>query len=197
VFLLNEPKREAIKRFLETQRDAQFSYSDVGATRDTFDSVRKDYNIDHNRILIGTGTNDFQAAVAAIKTWKMFDMPWVNLCWPDTPIEVGKNVAILVKHFGFWSLNAARIVYVIEETGNVEKFGFAYGTLQEHSERGEERFAVEFHHASNEVWYDLLAFSTPNHILARLGYPLSRMLQRRFAADSKQAMLRAVESGLP
>jgi uncharacterized protein (UPF0548 family) len=197
VFLLNEPKREAIEHFLEIQQDTQFSYSDVGATRDTFDSVRKDYNIDHNRILIGTGTNDFQAAVAAIKTWKMFDMPWVNLCWPDTPIEVGKNVAILVKHFGFWSLNAARIVYVIEETGNVEKFGFAYGTLQEHSERGEERFAVEFHHASNEVWYDLLAFSTPNHILARLGYPLSRMLQRRFAADSKQAMLRAVESGLP
>jgi uncharacterized protein (UPF0548 family) len=147
--------------------------------------------------LIGTGTNDFQAAVAAIKTWKMFDMPWVNLCWPDTPIEVGKNVAILVKHFGFWSLNAARIVYVIEETGNVEKVGFAYGTLQEHGERGEERFSVEFHHASNEVWYDLLAFSTPNHVLARLGYPLSRMLQRRFAADSKQAMLRAVESGLP
>jgi uncharacterized protein (UPF0548 family) len=121
-------------------------------------------------------------------------MPWVNLCWPETPIEVGRNVAILARHFGFWSLNAARIVYVIEETGDVEKFGFAYGTLEEHGEKGEERFSVEFHHDSGEVWYELFAFSRPNHFLARLGYPLSRMLQRRFAEDSKHAMLRAVAS---
>jgi len=65
-------------------------------------------------------------------------------------------------------------------------------TLAEHAESGEERFSVEFHHATGEVWYDLFAFSRPNHFLARLGYPLSRMLQRRFAEDSKRAMLRAV-----
>jgi uncharacterized protein (UPF0548 family) len=195
VFLLNEPKREAIEHFLEIQQNAQFSYPDVGMTRDTVDLVRKDYNVDHNRILIGRGPDNFQAAVTAVKNWKMFNIPWINLCWPDTPIEIGSTVAILVRHFGFWSLNAARIVYVIEETGGIEKFGFAYGTLQEHSEKGEERFSVEFSHISNEVWYDLFAISTPNHLLARLGYPLSRMLQRRFVEDSKNAMVRAVKNG--
>jgi Uncharacterized protein conserved in bacteria len=192
VFLFTKPGRQTIRRFLEMQQNAEFSYSDIGATRGC---VPEGYNTDHNRIKIGTGRADFEAATNAVRNWRMFDMPWVNLCWPDTPIDEGQTVAILVRHFGFWSLNAARIVYVIGEKGDIEKFGFAYGTLPEHSEKGEERFSVEFHHASGEVWYDLLAFSRTNHFLARLGYPLSRMLQHRFAADSKQAILKAVRDG--
>jgi uncharacterized protein (UPF0548 family) len=65
-------------------------------------------------------------------------------------------------------------------------------TLQHHVERGEERFSVEHHRADDAVWYDILAFSVPQHPLARLGYPLSRAAQRRFAVDSKAAMLRAI-----
>ena len=120
----------------------------------------------------------------------MFDFPWVELCWPDTPIEVGNVVAILVKHFGFYSLNAARIVYVIDEPN---RFGFAYGTLTEHSESGEERFTVEMEETTGEVFYDLFAFSRPNHKLAKMGYPLARYLQKQFAKESKTAMLRAVQ----
>jgi len=52
---------------------------------------------------------------------------------------LGANAAFH-SHFGFWSLNAARIVYLIEEDGPCEKHGFAYGTLPEHGERGEERW---------------------------------------------------------
>jgi len=118
----------------------------------------------------------------------MFDFPWVRLCYPDTPIEVGRTVAIAIEHFGFYSLNAARIVYTIDEPA---RSGFVYGTLSEHGEIGEERFSVE-HLASGEVWYELYAFSRPGSLLARLGYPLARHLQKRFATDSKAAMLDAV-----
>ena len=190
MFLLTKPANETIRRFLETQKDKAFSYAEVGASR--LGTPLAGYNADHNRIRIGSGPDDFQAAINAVKSWKMFDMPWVELCWPDTQIEVGSTVAILVRHFGLWSLNAARIVYVIEESGDIDRFGFAYGTLTEHAECGEERFSVEFHHDTGEVWFDLFAFSKPNHVLARLGYPLSRRLQRRFAEESKQAMLSAV-----
>jgi uncharacterized protein (UPF0548 family) len=61
-----------------------------------------------------------------------------------------------------------------------------------HVERGEERFAVEHRRDDGSVWYDLLAYSVPHHPLAKLGYPISRAAQRRFAKDSKLAMLRAV-----
>ena len=82
---------------------------------------------------------------------------------------------------------------MVEESGAVEKFGFAYGTLPGHVECGEERFTVEWHRDDDSVWYDILAFSKPGHILTRLGYPLARRLQKRFAVDSMQAMVRAAQ----
>lgn len=122
----------------------------------------------------------------------MFNMPWLQLCWPTAPIRVGTEVAVLVRHFGFFSLNACRIVYVVDNDAETKRFGFGYGTLQEHAESGEERFTVEWNQASDKVSYDILAFSRPRKRLARLGYPLSRYLQKQFAEHSKAAMLRFV-----
>ena len=139
--------------------------------------------------MIGNGDKDWESAKNAIVSWKMFEMPWVRLCWPDTPIEEDRNVAILIRHFGFYSLNAARIVYVIDKW---DWFGFAYGTLSDHGESGEERFTVRLDREDGDVIYDLYAFSRPNYFSAKLGYPLTRSLQKQFAADSKAAMLRAI-----
>lgn len=190
MFLLTKPDEAFIQSFIDQCTDSDYSYVEIG-----FSSTGSpaQYNTDHNRIVIGNGLEDFERAKSAIRSWKMFDMSWVELCWPDTPIEAGRNVAVLVNHFGFYSLNACRIVYIIDETDSIHRFGFAYGTLTEHGETGEERFSVEFHPETGEVWYDLYAFSKPNHPLAKLGYPVSRMLQKRFAAESKNAMKRVVQ----
>ena len=90
-------------------------------------------------------------------------------------------------------MNACRIVYVMEDHGSPERYGFAYGTLPDHAEMGEERFTVEFNRDDQTVWYDIYAFSRPR-MLARLAYPLSRALQKRFAKDSLMAMQKAVQS---
>jgi len=83
-------------------------------------------------------------------------------------------------------------VYLIEEDdGVVRRCGFAYGTLPGHAESGEERFTVEQRRDDGSVSYDLYAFSRPNNLLTRAGYPLARRLQRRFARDSLRAMVRA------
>lgn len=192
MFLITKPTEESIAQFVDEQKNSLFSYDEVGATRKGNPPVG--YTLDHSRVLLGSGRETFERAVEAVRNWKMFDLSWTDLHFDDTPIEVGETVAILIKHFGFWSLNAARIVYVLDETTDaVEKFGFAYGTLTEHGERGEERFSVEYDKTDESVWYDLYAFSQPNHFLAKLGFPLSRYLQKQFAAESKQAMVRAVE----
>jgi uncharacterized protein (UPF0548 family) len=99
---------------------------------------------------------------------------------------------VLAWHYGFWSLNTARIAYLIEESGEVERFGFGYGTLPGHSERGEERFSVERRCEDSSVHYDVLAFSRPKHPLAWLGYPFARLLQKRFSRDSSREMVRTV-----
>ena len=46
------------------------------------------------------------------------------------------------------------------------------------------------------VWYDILAFSCPRHLLAGLGYPLVRRMQERFRRDSARAMQQAVGSSI-
>ena len=42
------------------------------------------------------------------------------------------------------------------------------------------------------VSYRVVAFSHPRVLLARLGTPIARMLQRRFGRESRQAMVQAV-----
>jgi uncharacterized protein (UPF0548 family) len=189
MFFAYKPSKQMIHEFLERQKDQNLSYGEVGLSRK---DMAAGYVRDHSRVLLGKGQELFRKAVHAVRRWEMFHLGWVQLCWPETDIEVGATVAVLVHHCWFWSLNACRIVYVIEDTGTIQRYGFAYGTLADHSESGEERFTVEWHRIDDSVWYDLLAFSRPHHWLPKAGYPLSRYLQKRFAAGSKKAMAKAV-----
>jgi uncharacterized protein (UPF0548 family) len=186
VFFLKKPTPSILKEVLAGQISCGYSYEQVEATKA---STPTGYNVDHNRILLGNGADAFRVAKSAIDCWKMFDMPWIEL-FPACPaIKVGEIVAVVVKHLTFWSVNVSRIVYTIQEEA---RYGFAYGTLPCHSERGEERFVVEYHKATDEVWYDLYALSRPHHPLAQIGYPISRYLQKRFARESLIAMKRAM-----
>ncbi|MGH9864689.1 MAG: DUF1990 domain-containing protein [Candidatus Acidiferrales bacterium] len=189
MFFLSKPSRDSIGTFISAQRDQPFSNPHVGVSRECVPST---YAVDHNRVQLGHGAAVFAQAVNAVRQWKMFDMPWIDLCWPDAPIKTGTTVAVLVSHLGFWSLNACRIAYVIEEQGACEKYGFAYGTLPQHGEIGEERFTVEFQSKDQSVWYDLYAFSRPG-LFARLGYPYARILQKRFARDSMKSMKKVIQ----
>lgn len=144
---------------------------------------------------LGEGRSTLDRAVAAMHAWKMFDIGWARLVPGDAPVEVGTTVAVLARHYGFLSLNPCRIMYTIEEDdgGRVMR-GFAYGTLPGHGEKGEERFTVVWRRDDDSVFYDLYAFSRPNSLLAKLGYPLTRRLQHQFAKDSLQAMVRATNA---
>jgi uncharacterized protein (UPF0548 family) len=174
MFSITKPGRDVILKFISEQSDQQFSYPEVGFSRE---AAPNRYNADHHRAKLGQGFEIFERGKAAIRAWKMFDMPWLELCWPDAPIEAGTGVAVAVSHLGFWSLNACRIVYVIEEPGKLERYGFAYGTLPQHGEIGEERFTVEYDRENENVWYDVYALSRPGPF-ARLAYPYTRSLEK-------------------
>jgi uncharacterized protein (UPF0548 family) len=193
MFFLHRPSRPDIEAFLTRQRDAPFSYSDVGATQRTPPSG---YLVDRYRERLGAGEQDFERAQLAVRRWAMFETGWTHLCFPVAPISPGTVVCTLAEHLGFWSLNACRIVYIIEPADSdevgVSRYGFAYGTLRAHAECGEERFMVEHHAADDSVWYDVLAFSRPGSLLSMLGYPIARTLQMRFALDSRRAMRDAI-----
>ena len=84
-----------------------------------------------------------------------------------------------------WSMNISRIMEVVDSP---TRFGFLYATTAVHVEEGQERFVIEFDTESRSVLYLIEAISRPRHILARIGYPLSRAMQRRFARDSHARM---------
>ena len=115
MFCFSKPSRDSIQAFLAAQRSQQFSYLEIGASRE---QAPNGYTADHNRIQLGRGASAFERAKIALRNWKMFDIPWIDLCWPSTPIQAGATVGVLVSHLGFWSLNACRIVYVIEDNSN-------------------------------------------------------------------------------
>ena len=194
MFFWKEPTTSTVEEFIASQRDSLFTYSAVGATNGT---PPDGFVVDHNRAQLGTGVATYERAISALKQWRQFELGWVSVVPNSVPLEVGATVAVKAHAFGSWSLNATRIVYLITDTdtASVQRFGFAYGTLPDHVECGEERFTVEFDTQSAEVWYDILAFSKPQHPLVRLTYPLARLLQKRFARDSMAHMSRILEDG--
>jgi uncharacterized protein (UPF0548 family) len=185
MWFLTRPGDDEILAFRIEQARLPFTYPEVGATAT---GPPAGYDVDHNFIQLGTGQTVFEAACEALRHWRQFPAPWTEIYPAATPLQPGYTVALLARTFGLWWLNACRIIYTIDEAAPVRRFGFAYGTLPGHVETGEERFSVEWR-GDDSVWYDVLAFSRPRHLLVRLGYPLARRMQKRFARESKAAML--------
>ena len=190
MYLFKKPGDERISRFIELQSRLEFTYPSVGATKNG--DHPSGFVVDHNRIHLGAGRATFDVAKRALCQWRHYRFDWIELHRPDVNPEPDQTVGVLARALGLWVLNACRIVYVIEEEEPLFRFAFAYGTLPEHAESGEERFQVEWRPEDDSVWYDILAFSRPNQLPARLAYPYVRRKQKQFARDSKLAMKAAV-----
>jgi len=187
MLLLKEPNDGELRKLIKHFSKLSYSYRHPGFTRATGEC--SGFVVDHNRALLGSTDEDWDRARKAIRDWKMFHQDWIKLCWPYKQIKPGVTVAILASHFGFWSVSGARIIYSIDEE---DCYGFAYGTTTSHMERGEERFLVE-RLEDGSVWFDLYAVSRPQHLMAKLFYPITRRLQRKFAKGAVQAMRTAME----
>lgn len=191
VWSFRKPSIEFIRRFLDEQQKLKVTYSFVGATAAT---PPAGFVVDRTRIRLGRGEAAFLAAKTALQRWDQFRLNWLEVYPSETPLQTGAVVAVLAWAAGLWWLNACRIVYVVNENGPVNSFGFAYGTLPDHAATGEERFLIEWHRDDDSVWYEILAFSRPRHLLARLGYPFVRLMQKRFGRESAAAVLQTTTS---
>src|SRR6476659_7445019 len=101
MFRITEPSEKVVDEFIVSQRNLPFTYAEVGATNTTPPS---NYNLDHNRIQIGTGEAIYKRGVDALKNWRHFDLGWVTIVPRGVTIEVGATVAVKVRAYGTWSL---------------------------------------------------------------------------------------------
>ncbi|MCE9552117.1 MAG: DUF1990 domain-containing protein [Planctomycetes bacterium] len=195
---IRRPSPQQIRALLDSQADLSVSYDPEIARQAWAGLEPEGLKLRQYRVLLGHGAETFAAAREAIDSWRMFPRA-MTTPWPDrVPIAVGHDVAILCRTWGLWSILPSRIVAVHHETGtvetgNIERYGFTYGTLPAHLECGEERFTVAWQRDTDEVWYELAAFSRNQWWLAKVGRPFVRYQQKRFCAESLQAMAAALK----
>ena len=182
MFSLRKPQIESIRHFLKKQAVLEFSYPAVAATAI---SPPAGYVTDRTRIILGSGESIFLAAKAALQRWEHFRLGWVELWSPDTPIQSGEVVAIMAWTAGLWTLNCCRIVYVVDESGPISKFGFAYGTLRRqigflvgHRYSHREVSVAMFHLRRNTITYPISKMPPTNEIQPTITATLSELGSR-------------------
>ena len=192
MFLIRRPSRQLVERFARESLSLHLSYEPVGIAG----NPPEGYDLDETIVALGHGKAVFERAKGALISWQHFAFDWVEI-FPRAPsLASGTVIAVVIHHLGFWSLNGGRVLYGVGDRLHGPTFGFAYGTLTNHAEQGEEVFEVSLRPATGEVTYRIRAASRPRAAMARLGYPVVRALQARFRRDSGEAMRRAVGSSL-
>lgn len=189
MFFIRKPTDNQIRQMIDELSLLEVTYASVGATNHA--EAPEGFIVDHNCIRLGEGEAVFEEAKQALANWQHYRFDWLELHRPDSSPESGQTVVTVARVLGLWALNVCRIVYSVEDEEPLRRSAFAYGTLPEHAECGEERFQVEWR-ADDSVWYDIFAFSRPYQLLARIGKPYVRMKQKQFARESLAAMKDAV-----
>lgn len=186
---LARPSESAIAGIL-AETSSSFSYPEVGATARPAELERlaSRYTIDRRRFALAPGRAAFERARDALLAWRHFEIGWLELHGASRPAFAGQTVATLTRFLGLWFLNPCSVAYVEGPSVDPDRVAFAYGTLPGHVACGEERFAVEHDPATGRNAFEIVAFSRPFIVLARLGYPLLRRTQKQFAPDVARAL---------
>lgn len=122
---------------------------------------------------IGQGQAAFDAAREALRTWVPQMGIGATVEPTGQPVVTGATVLVVLRRGPLFVVAPDRIVAVVDEP---DRFGFAYGSLPGHPERGEESFLVE-HLAGGEVCATIRVQAGPGTLPALAVAPLVRWLQ--------------------
>lgn len=150
------------------------TYSQVGATRPDAGPVSvPGYRTMRRRESVGHGGPTFARAAAALRSWQMYRTAGLAVRAATPAVEPGATIAtgIGVGPVRLWA--PCRVVWVVDEP---TRFGYGYGTLPGHPERGEESFVLTLE-ANGTVWFEVTAFSCPARWYTRAAGPLGRLVQ--------------------
>ncbi|MGH9170292.1 MAG: DUF1990 family protein [Acidimicrobiales bacterium] len=149
------------------------TYEQVGATGSA--TLPSGYHHDRRSVSVGTGDSDWAQACRGLIEWKAHERAGVAIA-PAGAALVPGTVVTATKRIGLlWVVAPCKITSV---TATDDRFGFAYGTLPGHPEEGEEAFHI-VRGDNGRVSFEIVAFSRPAVLLARLGGPITRGIQQR------------------
>lgn len=130
VFRLRRPSTADVHATLNACADSPFTYREVGATSTTPPSG---YAVDRYGVDLGRGRPTFERGRLAIESFAMYSPAWTSIVRRGSgPLTPNLVFASIIRHFGFWSINPGRLIYVLDGDNRA---GFGFGTLPGHTER--------------------------------------------------------------
>ncbi|MFG3287071.1 DUF1990 family protein [Streptomyces sp. NPDC048111] len=170
---------------------AEPGYAEVGATE--HGALPGGYRVFRRRIRVGHGQEAFERAGAYVMAWGVQRGAGFGV-YPGVPAVPGATALVVLRAPG---LPFPRLVIpcrVVWAVRTARRTGFAYGTLPGHPECGEESFVVG-READGLVWFEVAAFSRPARWYARLGGPVTKLLQDLATRRYLRAVARVVSEG--
>ncbi|WP_228980756.1 DUF1990 family protein [Streptomyces sp. DH12] len=153
----------------------RLTYPEVGATRSA--ALPAGYHHLSHREPIGRGRDAFEAAGAAVTTWRMHRASGARVHAEAVRAAPGVRLRVAVGVGRLAYAVPCEVVWTVHEE---RRAGFAYGTLDGHPECGEESFVVELR-PDGTVWFTVTAFSRPARWYTSLAGPIVPVAQRWYA----------------
>ena len=149
------------------------TYDEVGRTAPGSE-LPSGYRHVLRRVRVGSGSATFSSVAETMREWGIHRGAGLRVR-ADGPPAVGARFAT---GLGLGPLRAWVPCEVVWVRSEPRLYGYGFGTLPGHPERGEEAFSVTWA-PDDAVWFDVRAFSRPANWFVRLGRPVADLLQDR------------------
>lgn len=177
---VRRPSLERLQELLTASGADALTYEPIGVSLDVNVETRL-HRARWETLL--EGADAFGRGCQALRDWAVHRGAGLSVV-ADGDVCVGTNVAMAAPLPVGYVEVTCRIVTTVEEP---DRFGFAYGTLSVHPERGEESFIVT-RSTNGVVRFIVEAASEPMHPLARLVPPVANRLQDQACTRYLEAM---------
>ena len=187
---IGRPDPAELGDLLAAVRDAPPTYDHVGSTLGRVPGTAR---LRHHQRDVGSGPAAFEGAVEAIRSWVAQRGLGASIEPPGVPVELGATLLVVLPAGPATMVAPNRVVGIVDEP---DRWGFAYGSLPGHPERGEESFVAE-RRADGTVSVTISVDAEPGTWLTRLGGPVTMAVQRRAIERYLDAIAGAVAGGQP
>jgi uncharacterized protein (UPF0548 family) len=136
--IAGRPAPRELDALLTRSEGASLSYAHVGSTLHPASWPGREMY--ERSVELGSGDAAFDAAADALSAWACHRGIRARVWPPDAPLAEGTDVLITLPAGPCAIVVPDRVVWTLDEP---DRFGFAYGTVDGHQERGEEAFIAE------------------------------------------------------
>ena len=178
---------QQIDTLFDVARDSELTYSEIGGTKIDSSLPRGFKHIERTVELLGDDC--FDRAKVGLQQWQAHLGAGVQI-FPRAPLTPGQTILADFRLGPLHIIFGCRIVYFIDE---VNRYGFAYGTLLGHPEIGEESFVVQ--RTGSKTTFQIRAFSKPSSFVIKATSPVGHLLQIKTTKSYGEALQEFISQG--